>query len=155
MGSSAEVVKSIPHTLHIISTMPRYVSNFVTPCKQMFKTCDDSFVWSEHEQTLCQSYTAPVFNYYNILFRNKDCVSCNEYQGTVCSFPFSKYAGRIVGYFTFSMLIDFIDRTVNQIVRSTGSCGKGKKWDKSHKKCRKVICAREGEEFFYGRCVRP
>ena len=127
------------------------VSYSTMTCKPTINTCDYSVAFSQHLESLCQSYSAPVYvdEALGKRFRNEFCASCNGYDGDKnCYGPVIYYTK-----LALSMLLDFSDWFDNEYVGYTGPCGIEQAWDRLVDKCRKVFCPKESETFMRGRCV--
>lgn len=139
-----------PCSLYFV--IPGDIRNFTTPCVPTETTCTHPGS-NEHEQTLCQSYTAAVYH-DELRFRNKHCASCNGYNEYTCVKKPHDGSGLIVVRISpFAMLLDFTDHTGSKLVGLTGPCGHKEVWDSSFSKCRQIICPRIGDAFPADRCV--
>ena len=137
---------------------PQNALNSITSCTPTINTCkgcNDSLPWPQHLQSLCQSYSAVVYNVFGQRFRNEHCAACNDEHDTRCTYRDGGIE-RIPSVLSipFSMLLDFSDWSGNEHVGVTGRCGDEEVWDDRAKKCRKVICPKQGDKFKIYRCVR-
>ena len=147
--------ESVFHSCYIDPFLPETVADMVRPCIKTIDTCADD--WTDIEvKNQCSSYTGVVYENEQP-FKNNHCATCNyaKVEFLYCE-KHSLSRFNIKNEFNptaFSLLFDFTDSSGSNIVGISTQCSASEVWDPFFKKCRNVICGKNGQEYRHGRCI--
>ncbi|XP_042885083.1 uncharacterized protein LOC122261480 [Penaeus japonicus] len=143
------------HVCAMYPSLPTSLANVTRPCQAAISTCAGNWT-DENVATLCQSYTAIVYN-NTVAYRNPHCATCNyleEEKSSCLSRDLQRNQKDL--FFNpeaFALLFDFTDVSGSNIVGSTSPCSQFEIWDPFFRKCRSVVCGKESQTFRRGKCV--
>ena len=146
------------HECTVDPAVPDTLTHLIRACtgKNTIDSCPQDYTANATISELCSSYTAMVFE-PNLAYRNVHCAICNNatMDKLICLNlgPFGRFNWQQnFNTFSFAVLFD-IGGNVQDSVGFISKCSRGELYDPFFKKCRNVICGREGMEFRAGKCI--